>query len=58
MNGVHSLSTTLWNDNWKKMIAISKFKSMPDFGAFKKGKIALQNHGDDVWFKNIMIKTL
>lgn len=58
MNGQHTLSTTLWDDNWKKMIAISKFKNMPDFGTFKTGKIALQNHGDDVWFKNIMIKEL
>ncbi len=58
MNGVHTLSTTLWNDNWKKMVAISKFKNMPDFGTFKKGKISLQEHGEDVWFKNIRIKRL
>jgi hypothetical protein len=58
MNGVHTLSTTLWNDYWRKMIAISKFKTMPDFGTFKKGKISLQNHNEDVWFKNIRIKRL
>ena len=58
MNGVHSLSTTLWNDNWKKMIAISKFKQWADFGTFRKGKISLQDHGEDVWFKNIRIKRL
>jgi len=58
MNGVHTLSTTLWNDYWKKMVAISKFKNMPDFGTFKKGKISLQEHGEDVWFKNIRIKRL
>src|SRR5665647_1486801 len=58
MNGVHSLSTTMWNDNWKKMIAISKFKDMPGFGTFEKGKISLQDHGEDVWFKNIRIKRL
>ena len=58
MNGVHSLSTTIWNDNWKKMIAISKFKQWADFGTFKKGKISLQDHGEDVWFKNIRIKRL
>ncbi|MEO6814505.1 MAG: DUF1080 domain-containing protein [Ginsengibacter sp.] len=58
MNGVHTLSTKLWNDNWKKMIAISKFKDMPGFGTFKKGKISLQDHGEDVWFKNIKIKRL
>lgn len=58
MNGVHSLSTTMWNGTWKQMIAISKFKDMPGFGTFKKGKIALQDHGNDVWFRNIMIKKL
>lgn len=58
MNGQHTLSTTLWNDYWRKMIANSKFKDMPDFGTFKKGKIALQDHGYDVWFRNIKIKKL
>jgi hypothetical protein len=58
MNGQHTLSTTLWNENWKKMIAISKFKDMPGFGTFKKGKIALQDHGNDVWYRNIKIKKL
>lgn len=58
LNGTHTLSTHLWDDNWQKMVAISKFKTMPGFGIFKKGKIALQNHGGDVWFKNIRIKTL
>ncbi|MGH2565232.1 MAG: 3-keto-disaccharide hydrolase [Ginsengibacter sp.] len=58
MNGEHTLSTTIWDDTWKKMIAISKFKDMPGFGTFKKGKISLQDHGEDVWFKNIKIKRL
>lgn len=58
MNGQHTLSTTMWNDNWRKMIAISKFKDMPGFGTFSKGKIALQDHGNDVWFRNIRIKKL
>ncbi|MEO6456128.1 MAG: DUF1080 domain-containing protein [Ginsengibacter sp.] len=58
LNGMHTLSTTLWNYNWKQMIAISKFKDMPGFGIFKKGKIALQDHGEKVAFKNIKIKRL
>ena len=58
MNGEHSLSTNLWDVNWKQMIAISKFKDMPGFGTFKKGKISLQDHADDVWFRNIRIKRL
>lgn len=58
MNGAHTLSTNLWDDNWQKMVAISKFKDMRGFGTFKKGKISLQDHGDDVWFRNIRIKRL
>lgn len=58
LNGEHTVSTTMWDDNWRKMIANSKFASMPDFGTFKSGKIDLQDHGDDVWFRNIKIKKL
>jgi hypothetical protein len=58
LNGVSIVTTTMWNDSWEKMIAGSKFKSMPGFGTFKKGKIALQEHGEEVWFKNIKIRKL
>jgi hypothetical protein len=58
LNSVQIVSTTLWDDHWKTLIANSKFKDMPGFGTFKKGKIALQDHGDSVWFRNIKIKRL
>ncbi len=57
-NGTQVVTTTLWDDNWKKMVSGSKFASMPNWGTFKSGKIALQDHGDAVWYKNIMIKEL
>ncbi|WP_181307470.1 DUF1080 domain-containing protein [Rufibacter sp. XAAS-G3-1] len=57
-NGKKVVTTTLWDDNWKEMVAGSKFKNMAGFGTFKSGKIALQDHGDDVWYRNIMIKRL
>lgn len=58
LNGKKVVETTMWDEAWTEMIAGSKFKSMPDFGTFQKGRIALQDHGDPVWFRNIMIKKL
>lgn len=58
LNETKVLSTTLWDDNWRKMVAGSKFKEWPDFGTYKSGRIALQDHGDPVWFRNIRIKKL
>ncbi|MBA3285830.1 MAG: DUF1080 domain-containing protein, partial [Nitrosopumilus sp.] len=34
------------------------WKDFPDYGSAKKGKIALQDHGHKVYFKNIRIKEL
>jgi Domain of Unknown Function (DUF1080) len=58
LNGESQVSTTMWDDSWKKLVAGSKFKTMPDFGTYKKGKIGLQDHGNTVWFRNVMIKKL
>lgn len=58
LNGENIVSTTMWDDNWRNMIANSKFKDWEGFGAFKSGHIALQDHGDPVWFKDIKIKKL
>jgi hypothetical protein len=58
LNGVKTVETTLWDDAWKSMVADSKFKQWEDFATFKEGKIALQDHGDDIWFRNIRIKRL
>lgn len=58
LNGTSILQTTYGDDQWNQLIATSKFKSMPGFGKIFKGHIALQDHGDDVWFRNIMVKKL
>jgi hypothetical protein len=49
----------LWTPEWKEMCANSKFKDYPDFvNTAEEGYIGLQDHGDDVWFRNIKIKEL
>ncbi|NGZ44282.1 DUF1080 domain-containing protein [Cytophagaceae bacterium 50C-KIRBA] len=58
LNGVKVVETRYDDENWKKMIAGSKFKSMPGFGVNMKGRISLQDHGNPVWYRNIKIKKL
>ena len=58
LNGENEVSTTMWDDSWNKLVANSKFKTMPGFGTFKKGHINLQDHDCMVWYRNIMIKRL
>jgi len=58
LNGTSVLKTVLWNDQWKALIDDSKFKQWTGFGTFKTGRIALQDHGDPVWYRNIKIKKL
>lgn len=57
-NGRKVVEYDMNDPSWKTLIAGSKFKEMPGFGTSKKGHIALQDHGDRVWFKNIKIRQL
>ena len=58
-NGANVVEFHLWTDDWKKMIAGSKFKDYEWFlNTAKEGYIGLQDHGSDVWFRNIKIKEL
>jgi len=58
-NGVQVLEYHLWTNDWKKMCANSKFKDYTYFvDTAPEGYIGLQDHGDDVWYRNIKIKKL
>ena len=58
LNNRKLVAFQMHNSDWDKLVSGSKFKDMPDFGKAKKGKIALQDHGDPVWYKNLKIRRL
>jgi hypothetical protein len=58
LNGTNVVSTTMWDAQWRDMVAHSKFKQWPDFALAHSGRIALQYHDFPVWFRNIKIKQL
>jgi len=43
---------------WPELKKASKFAKMEDFAGPAKGRILLQDHGDEVWFRSIRIEKL
>ncbi len=58
LNGKKIVQFPVHGPEWDKMVSNSKFADWEGFGAFKTGKIGLQDHGDKVAFRNIKIKEL
>lgn len=67
-NGVKVLSYKLWGKEWIDLLQTSKFseKNWPIAfellkncgGEGQKGYFGFQDHGDEVWFRNIRVKVL
>lgn len=58
LNGVLQCSYTLQSEEWEARVAASKFASMPRYGREPRGRIALQDHGDPVWFRSVKIREI
>ena len=58
LNGTKVLTYRLDSDELRKAIAESKFKPVERFGKLHNGHILLQDHGDQVWYRNIRIRRL
>ncbi|MDR6562129.1 MULTISPECIES: DUF1080 domain-containing protein [unclassified Arcicella] len=58
LNGKKVLEFERNSDEYKRLITLSKYKDLSNFGIGEKGRILLQNHGDQVFFRNIKIRDL
>ena len=58
LNGVKVLEYECGSERIQKAVSESKFKTTPGFGNRVKGHILLQDHGSDVWFRDIRIRHL
>jgi len=58
LNGVKVLEYECGSQAIEAAVAKSKFKNTAGFGTCIKGHILLQDHGTEVWFRNVKIRTL
>jgi hypothetical protein len=58
LNGEKVVTFDLDSDDFKVRFEASKYEPIPGFAEKRKGHIVLQDHGDDVWFRNIKIREL
>ncbi len=58
LNGVKLLSFKPFTPEWYEKKDSGKWKNMPDYGKFTTGYIGFQDHGSQLSFKNIKVKSL
>jgi len=58
LNGVKLAEYEQGSPAFRALVAGSKFVEWPEFGTSLRGYIGLQDHGDQVWYRNIKIRPI
>jgi hypothetical protein len=58
LNGNKVLEYDLWTPEWEAKVKASKFKDYPGYGRTKNGQIGIQDHGYEVRFRNLKIRSI
>lgn len=58
LNGTKLLEAEMGSDTWTRRIEGTKFAGWPRFAQPEAGRIALQDHGHPVWFRDVKIRPL
>ncbi len=58
VNGLHYYRFKIGSEDWKKKIAASKFAKFADFGSLGEGHLCLQDHNDEVAYRNIKLREI
>lgn len=58
LNGVMVLKVNRRSEEFRRQVAASKFKDIARFGELERGRILLQDHGDEVRFRSVKIRAL
>ena len=58
LNGERTARYQIGSDEWKRLVAASKWKDFPAFATATRGHLAIQEHGNRVAFRNLKIRPL
>lgn len=58
LNGEKVVEYELGSQDWQQRVDSSKFSDAPGYAQSERGHIVLQNHGDEVWFRNVKVRPL
>lgn len=58
LNGTQTADVDFASEEGKRLLAASKFRTMPRFAQNDSGHVVLQDHGDRVWYRDVRIRPL